>query len=234
MTQIHEGMVAGDVLMQHPSTINVFERLGIPMGMHNATLAEVCTAQGVRPALLISLLHVTIDHSPNMQEHLQTDDIPILVNFLLCSHDYFSQEATPSIQRSFDQVLDDAGDGSGNLLKKFFSNYKREVERHFAYERDVAFPYMIQLAQPPPSDATREQKRYSVKEYKRQHSDIEDALLDLKSLLIKFLPTSQEYALRRKIFLDIATLGEDLNIHTCIEDQILIPLVEREEQRWYK
>lgn len=231
MTQIHEGMAAGDVLIQHPVTINVFERMGIPLGMHSASIAEVCAAHGIRPALLISLLHVTLEHTPTAHEQLEASDIPRLVNFLLCSHDYFSLEATPAILRLFSAVEDDGSDKSHKLLKEFFSNYKREVDRHFAYERDVAFPYMIKLAQSTGRDEDSARAEYSVKEYKRQHNDIEDALLDLKSLLIKFLPPSKRYSLRRKIFLEIAALGEDLNIHTCIEDKVLIPLVEREERR---
>lgn len=231
MTQIHEGMTAGDVLIQHPVAINVFERMGIPLGMHNASIAEVCAAQGIRPALLISLLHVTLEHAPTAHEHLEAGDIPRLIKFLLCSHDYFSLEATPAILGLFSQIEDAGSDSSHELLKEFFSNYTREVARHFAYERDVAFPYMIELATASSQGKDSAKAKYSVKEYKRQHNDIEDALLDLKSLLIKFLPPSKGYSLRRKIFLEIAALGEDLNIHTCIEDKILIPLVEREEQR---
>lgn len=230
MGQMHEGMLAGDILIQHPIAVTVFERMGIPLGMRNATLADVCAAQGIRPALLISLLHVTIDHTLESNEHLQVSDIPSLVNFLLCSHDYFSLEVTPTIMQLFDKIHDATDEGSIDLLKHFFANYQREVERHFNYERDVAFPYMIQLA-----TATDGQlnTKYSIKEYKRQHNDIEDTLLDLKSLLIKFLPPMKAYyPLRRNIFLQIAAFGNDLNIHTCIEDKMLIPLVEKEEQRW--
>lgn len=231
MTQIHEGMAAGDVLIQHPLAINVFERMGIPLGMQNASIAEVCCAQGIRPALLISLLHVTLEHTPTTHEQLEASDIPRLVKFLLCSHDYFSLEATPAILRLLGEVEADGSDKGQSLLKEFFSNYKREVDRHFAYERDVAFPYMIEISRRPHGEDKRTRGAYSVKEYKQQHNDIEDALLDLKSLLVKFLPLSGNYPLRRKIFLEIAALGEDLNAHTCIEDRVLIPLVEREEQR---
>lgn len=234
MTQIHEGMVAGDVIIQHPSAVNVFERLGIPLGMGNATLVDVCAAQQIRPALLLSLLHVTLDHAVDAHEQLIASDIPMLVNFLIHSHDYFSQEATPAILNLFGVLRNATSDDSSNLLEGFFSNYKRGVERHFAYERDVAFPYMIQLAETSRTPGRDVQLEYSVKEYKQQHNDIEDALLDLKSLLVKFLPLTDGYQLRRKIFLEVASLGEDLNIHTCIEDKILIPLVEREEQKWHR
>jgi regulator of cell morphogenesis and NO signaling len=72
-------------------------------------------------------------------------------------------------------------------------------------------------------------KRYSVSEYKDHHNDIEEKLNDLKSLLIKYLPLKNDQPIRRKLLFSLFELEYDLNIHSQIEELILIPLVSKME-----
>jgi len=76
--------------------------------------------------------------------------------------------------------------------------------------------------------------QYSAKEYQEHHSDIEDKLNDLKNLLIKYLPYKDDQILRRKLILKLFDLENDLNIHSQIEELILIPLVSEMESQLNK
>jgi regulator of cell morphogenesis and NO signaling len=66
---------------------------------------------------------------------------------------------------------------------------------------------------------------YSVVEYQEHRNDIEEKLNDLKSLLIKYLPPKNDQTIRRKLLFLLSELEYDLNIHSKIEELILIPLV---------
>jgi len=68
-----------------------------------------------------------------------------------------------------------------------------------------------------------------VSEYKEHHNEIEDKLHDLKNVLIKYLPADNDRLARRKLIEGLFELSYDLNVHSLIEDTILIPLVEKAE-----
>jgi regulator of cell morphogenesis and NO signaling len=116
------------------------------------------------------------------------------------------------------------------LVEKFFNEYFSEVREHLNYENTVVFPYVIRLYdQFVDSNHPGHQKKYSVAEYKEHHNDIEEKLDDLKNLLIKYLPLKNDQQIRRELMFSLLELEYDLNIHSQIEDFILIPLVAKME-----
>jgi regulator of cell morphogenesis and NO signaling len=117
------------------------------------------------------------------------------------------------------------------MLEKFFTNYFEEVTEHLEYENNVVFPYVLNLdAQLTHKNSNYTLNSYSVIEYREHHNDIEEKLTDLKNLLIKYLPVENDQQLRRKLLFCLFELEYDLNIHSQIEDTILIPLVEKMEK----
>ena len=122
-----------------------------------------------------------------------------------------------------------------SLVKKFFTEYFSEVNEHLRYENEVVFPYVLSLYdQIKNREQGKKRKEYSVVEYREQHNDIEEKLEDLKKLLIKYLPQKNDMILRRKILFSLFELEYDLNVHSQIEEFILIPLVEKMESHLTK
>jgi len=106
-----------------------------------------------------------------------------------------------------------------------------EVIEHLDYENEVVFPYVLNLDKLLNSkDPGSYTPAYSVTEYREHHDDIEEKLNDLKNLLIKYMPQKDDRQIRRKLLLCLFELEFDLNIHSRIEESILIPLVEKMEQ----
>jgi regulator of cell morphogenesis and NO signaling len=120
--------------------------------------------------------------------------------------------------------------GENGLVEQFFIEYFNEVKEHLDYENQVVFPYIINLSGKLENAApNHKQAHYSVKEYREHHNDIQEKLNDLKSLLIKYLPRQNDLPLRRKLLFMLSELEYDLDIHSRIEDRILIPLVAEME-----
>jgi regulator of cell morphogenesis and NO signaling len=110
------------------------------------------------------------------------------------------------------------------MVEKFFNEYKKEVDHHFEYENGTVFPYILHLI----DDAKDES--YSVIDYREHHDDIQEKLDDLKTLLIEHLPQTTNNSLRRKILFALFNLDFDLQVHSKIENEILIPQVEKLEK----
>ena len=103
------------------------------------------------------------------------------------------------------------------------------IINHLNYENDVVFPYIERTIDLFESNDSKNISDYSVLDYKDNHFDIEDKLADLKNLLIKYLPINNDQQIRRKLLFELFEFESDLNIHSTIEETVLIPIVEKME-----
>lgn len=229
MVQITQHTRAADIILAHPLAINVFERLQIPLGVQEKNLLTLSQENNLSENLIINLLYITIYGNPPTQNPLQFSDAAAIIEYLLTSHQFYSLEASPAILKLIREAA--AAGANENMLsvERFFQKYCHEIEIHFNYEKDVVFPYIRQLAA---GQLSHQAPSYSVKLYRHQHTNIEQKLSDLQNLLVKYLPPTEPYRLRRALFQQISSLGNDLNIHARIENEILVPLVEKEEEQW--
>ena len=114
-------------------------------------------------------------------------------------------------------------DDLGGVLD-YLHTYRREVDNHFDYEERTVFPYVQALLE------KRRVDGYNILCFEDNHSDIDGKLCDLKNIIIKYLPENCSAKLRYEVLSDIFRFEEDLSRHTVIENQILIPLVEKLEK----
>lgn len=229
MIRITVSTPAAEVILQHPRTLNVFERLHIPLGLHEKTLGQIAQEHAISAHLLLALLHITLHGTPPSPAQLEENDALTLVEYLLKSHEFYSQEASPRIMSLIQNAAIQGNNQNMALVEQFFHKYTQEIELHFDYEMRTAFPYIQQLFT---QKNEKPQSQYCVKEYQQHHSNIEAKLTDLQNLLVKYLPQEEPYPIRRTLIQEITTLGNDLAIHTTIENEILIPLVEQKEKQW--
>ena len=74
---------------------------------------------------------------------------------------------------------------------------------------------------------------YSIDHFEENHSNIEEKLSDLKNLILKSLPATCDDRLRVRLLNYIFALQSDLDSHTAIEDNILVPMVRLIENPSY-
>ena len=106
---------------------------------------------------------------------------------------------------------------------KFFADYKDELSKHFEYEEKTVFPH---------AEAVLRQgadRNFTIGEYEENHSNVEEKLEDLKNLVMKYLPPVCGQQDTYKALFYIFSLEEDLEKHTVVEDEILVPIVNRLE-----
>ena len=72
-------------------------------------------------------------------------------------------------------------------------------------------------------------KEYSINDYEKDHDNVEEKLYDLKNIIIKYLPSSQNDKQYFNLLKELFLLENDLNEHSRIEDLILVPKVEAME-----
>ncbi len=213
-----------DIIEQDFKQVLLLEHLGIPFIVKEKTVEDICKENNINPALYLHFATLFANKSVKTVPDFNIDDIKCIVKYLQNCHNYYLNERANKIIKYVTQISQETNCTGIKLLEDFVQTYIDEIKKHFTYENDIVFPYMISLANKDNSTAC-----YSVIDYKHHHDNIDDKLADIKGLIIKYLPFEDKNNLRRKLLNCLFDLEHDLKIHTLIEDTVLIPLVEKFE-----
>ncbi len=224
-----------DIIMKNYYIILMLEHFDIQLNVQEKTIAEICLEHRINVEVFLTFanLYNGKKYSPSIE--LTYEDLQSIIEYLKNCHHYYTEEKCPKIRGYIKRIHELNKLPETKLIETFFNDYINEVTAHLDYENDVVFPYITNLFNQSKSLVpVGNDSLYSVTEYKDHHSDIEEKLTDIKNLLIKYLPQNNEQNVRRKLLFSLFELEYDLNIHSQIEDNILVPLVERVEQQLKK
>ena len=224
-----ENTKMAELVISNPTLMLTLSRFGIELGFGDHNVKEVCEKANVSPSffLLICNLYSNPDFVPSYED-LNSVDVDTILSYLSVSHRYYVEERIPHIEHHLNRIVEACPERFGNTLQRFFKEYKKEVAHHFEYEEETVFPYINSLC-----DNTLE-KKFSIHEFKSNHSNIEDKLDDLMNILIKYLPADIFPKERIEISIDIMNLSSDLSCHTLVEERVLVPFVELLERKCYE
>lgn len=229
MKPIHytASMKMADVIHANHHNILVFNRLDIPLGFGDKTVAEVCSKHGVNTNLFLFLCTVFTDYDsePNPVD-LANWPVIELVNFLRKSHHFYTNIHLPKIEKTLMQLSATCAPQHGKALERFFEEYLEEIKKHFSFEDKVVFPYIEKLA------SHKDHEAFTIKEFEEHHDDVEEKLVDLKNIIIKYIPEGDNDELRRRLLEELFHFEEDINRHLMIENKFLVPIVSNLEKNF--
>lgn len=219
-----ESMKLADLIDANFKLLNVLSRMGIGLGFGENTIQEVCAGQGIdtNSFLLICNVYTYDDYVPSADLLSGADPVTI-VEYLHNSHSFYLDKEFAGLEKNLKSMVAPCSDRQKKIVARFFEDYKAQVENHFAYEENVVFPYVRALKE------GRVQESYTIDQFEENHSNIDETLSDLKSIVMKYLPETCDTVLRNEVLYRIYRLEEDLAKHTIIEDSVLIPMVNRLE-----
>lgn len=231
-TYIKPEMNLAYLIFENPSLQLLLERFELDYLVHEKTVRQYCEDNKINVELFITIANLYNGfHSPETK-NFTDEDLTLLIKLLKNSHNYFEIEKYPEIRALIDQLYLKNDAAEIKLIGKFFDEYFQEVKDHFAYENEIVFPYFKLLINLNESGARNNtQTSFSVKEYSEHHTDIESKLNELKELLIKHIPVKNDRVIRRKIIANLFEVEYDLQIHSIIEEMILIPSIENLERK---
>lgn len=222
------GMKVSEIILENPSLLLLLEHFELNFPFHDKTIIDLCNENNISIDVFISFANLYNGFSPAGNFSFAKEDIHSIILYLKNSHNYYENEKYPEIKNYIEQLYKVNSLPEIKLIGKFFDEYFEEVKEHMAYENIVAFPYFYSLLGV--GDSNKETTAFSVKDYRDHHSDIESKLNDLRELLLKHIPVKNDRVLRRKIITSLFEVEYDLNIHSTIEETILIPLISKLEK----
>lgn len=221
-----------ELIIDNNSLLLLLEHFGIELPLQDLKVGQICRQYNINEAIFIAFANLYNGSTTIPDIDLDVKDALTIVKFLGTSHHLYSEQLYPEIMELIKQMSQLNDHKEMKLVWLFFADYFKEVTEHLDYENEVFHPYVVwlveQITQNKRDDSSN---NYSTIEYKDHHDDIEEKLIDLKNLLIKYLPLEKDQIVRRKLFYHLSQLEFDLKIHSTIEELILIPLTIRLENR---
>lgn len=233
---IQKDMKLADVIHHDHNLVPVINRFDIYLGFGDKTIEELGIEQGLNLEFFLTILNAYHDHQYFPKKHLQSFPASLLIDYLNKSHHYYLDEKIPEIEALINNLEEktDLDTETFLLLRNFFKGYKTELTNHIENEEKRVYPYVRKLekmieANKISDELKKEMASYSITDYEEEHDDVEEKLLDLKNIIIKYLPISEDDKPYYNILRELYTLENDLNDHSRIEDLILVPKVEAME-----
>lgn len=208
-----------DLVCDRYAVLQVMSRFGIALGFGDKSIAEVCADNQVDTATFLAVVNLLMNHGLGVK---LADGISVraLTDYLHNSHGYFLNFRLPAIRRKLIEAVDCAQNDVSFAILRFFDEYVAEVQRHMSYEEQRVFPYVEKLL------AGERSADYSMEIFRRHHDQVDAKLGELKNIIIKYYPSGSTNELNGVLF-DIFTCEQELASHNAVEDEILVPAVER-------
>lgn len=240
--------------------LQVMSRFGLPLGFGDKSVQEVCTDNGVDAVTFLAVANFMQEENVQMHDNVEALSLPSLLNYLKRAHSYYLDFCLPAIRRKLIEAINcTAANDIAFLILKFFDEYAEEVREHMEFEDRHEFTYVHSLMNGDVAEAesiTHEVcpmrnlvskngetpgvyqagEHSNILLFTRQHAlrhkTIDRKLSELKNLIIKYYPSSDDNHLLNAVLFDIFICEEDLALHCRIEDCMFVPAVRMLEKKY--
>lgn len=214
-----------DLLTAEPGLILILQRVGIPLGVGDHSILQVCNRHNVNPDFFLLLCNIyTHEHYVPDRNRILSTPMQQLVPYLRLSHEYYVTKRLPHIERHLHHIAEHLPQRVAGVFMRFFEQYKREVSEHFAHEEEKVYPH-VEALQQGSADTS-----YSIDTFIESHGNLEDKLSDLVQIIFKYLPETTAGEDAVDVVYDILQVSTDLNKHSLLEEKVLVPYVKYLEE----
>ncbi len=237
--QFNENTKLNDVIHHNYLLLPVLNRFDIQLGFGDKTIKDICAEQGINIYFFLEILNSFHDPDYFPQFNLRSFPLELILNYIKVSHNYYMNVKIPQIGKLIDKLTKSSDNNKNQrfmMIANFFSDYRKELQDHIEDEEKNMHPYILDIEKTYNSGEVNEEIKKQIKNsfldrFTDDHSNIEDVLYDLKNLIIKYLPPSDDYTLSNTLLMELFRFEQDLNDHARIEDKVLIPKVRLMEKK---
>lgn len=229
-TYVSSDIKVADLIFENSSLLLMMEYFELDIVVKDKSVQEICQENNIPPQLFVAIANLYNGFKPSEINPFKGTEVITLINFLKNTHNYYLEEKIPEIKNYLTTLYSENNNKEIKLIENFLNDYSQEVKEHLDYEDNIAFPYFISLTKKQKSEGNGKNE-FSAEEYLDHHSDIETKLTDLKMLLLKHISLKNNPPLRRKLVMGLFDLEYNLNIHSLIEESILIPIIKTIEKQ---
>ncbi|MBO5611561.1 MAG: hemerythrin domain-containing protein [Prevotella sp.] len=225
----HQKMYEADdkmisLIRDNYSLLQSLGSFGINLGFGDKTVREVCDDQNVDTYTFLAVVNFTINGYRDFDD-VDKLSIPTLMQYLRASHEYYIDFQLPFIRKGLQNALDEH-DNLARLIMRLYDEYAHSIRSHMKYEEKTVFPYVNNLLE------GRITNNFDIETYSKHHGKTDEKLRELKSIIIKYLPSDGLHNNQLSATLyNIYNNEEWLALHAEVEEHLFIPAIRWLERK---
>lgn len=216
-----------DLIGENYPMVLVMSRFGITLGFGDKSIAEVCSLNNVDCYTFLAVANFLTKKDPismDLKDTYNKLSLDTIILYLHNAHEYFINFRLPLIRQKLLDAISGCQPDIMFVIRNFFDEYAKEVQKHMAYEEQNVFPYVRSLLH------GRQNNKYNIAIFQKRHDQIEMKIAELKNILIRYYPGEGSHLLNSVLF-DIFTTEEDLASHNRVENYLFIPTIQLLEEK---
>lgn len=218
-----------ELICEQPPLLQMMSRFGIPLGVEDKSVEEVCRTHSVDPMTFLAVANL-IKFGPEAAEDFYDKvSVEALTLYLKKAHEYFLDFQLPSIRRKLLEAIVCSNTREVNkvvgLIVKFYDDYTNEVRAHMDHENDKIFTYVEELLK------GNKRPDFEIADFARSHESINSKLQELKNIIIKYYKPDDASDLLNSMMYDIFVCEFDLRRHCEVENSLFVPAVKLLENK---
>lgn len=200
--------------------LQVMSRFGIPLGLADRSIGEVCRENGVDTATFLAVANLML-HQNNRAYKIDFGGLSLddLMKYIHNSHLFYLDFRLPNIRKNLIEAL--GASDMTTLIVRYFDDYVSHIKEHLRYEEERLFPYINHLIK-------GEEDAFSIDIFSDKHDHIDEPLTEFKNVIIKYYSGESSYEIMSVIH-DILSCAADLLSHNMVEDRLLVPVIRQME-----
>lgn len=232
--EINPQQSVGDLLVERPDLIPLFERLGIDYCCGGRrSLQEACAQINLDAASVAQTIDAFVslrDENHTSAPDWSQESLTALCDHIEQSHHLYLTEELPVLGALVEKVTMVHGDRHPSLyqVKEVFDALRHELLDHLYKEETVLFPLIRRLESRMQS---RIQSRSEstmpvaglIQQMESEHSESGDALTALRDLTDDFTPPADACGSYRAMLTGLERLEKDMHLHVHKENNIVFP-----------
>jgi regulator of cell morphogenesis and NO signaling len=176
-----------------------------------------------------TLLH-SFEESSFSAVDFEPYSIEVIVDYIQRTHAFYLQKKLPEIEQSISLLSELYSSNHPILaaLQGFFHRYCKDLTEHIEVEEQKLLPYIVLLRQAVDSPKHFSEyifasRSYSIARFLADHHETDDDLKDIRQTIKLYEPPATNESLYRILLAQLQAFEQDLQVHGCIEEQVLIP-----------
>jgi regulator of cell morphogenesis and NO signaling len=212
---ITENDKLSDVIGRNIDLLPIIHRLGLSTNIGERNIREVCNdhVKDVNFILVILNTYSSDNYFP------KPDDLELkpLIDFLTQTHTYHKQVTIPRLNGFIQQLKQNMPNEKLLLvIEKYLNQYIKKLIQHIDFEEKDIFPLVNRKLMV-------DEKPVNIKKLFRQHTNVENEISDLKTIIIRHIPQNANMDLIHDLLHTLAHFEKEQLDHARFEDKILIP-----------
>ena len=206
-----------DVISTNIDLLPIIHQLGLCTNIGEKTIREVCSLKKLDVKFILDILntYTFADYFPKPEDV----ELKPLIDFLTNTHKFHKQVTIPRLSGIIVQMKQlMPNEKLLIIVEKYLNQYIKKLFEHIDFEEKEIFPLVEQK-----HDYKVKNTTPNLKKLFKQHTNVENELSDLKTILIRHIPDNVDMNLIHDLLHTLAHFEKEQIGHARFEDKILIP-----------